>query len=164
LRISLGAPQKIGENTALVFTYPLLKGEVDMPEAAKPRPQFRNIHVTDIVKYRLPLAGIVSILHRISGLLIFLLLPFLLCLWDQSLASENAFNGLQAFAQNGIVKIILLALTWAYLHHFFAGLRYLALDVHWGIDKEPARRSAAGVLLISLPLTALVALKLFGVF
>jgi succinate dehydrogenase / fumarate reductase, cytochrome b subunit len=138
-----------------------------MPEAApsKPvRPQFRNIHVTQIAKYRLPLAGIVSILHRISGLLIFLLLPFLLCLWDQSLASENAFNGMQAFAQHAGVKIILLGLVWAYLHHFFAGLRYLALDVHLGIDKESARRSAAGVFLISIPLTALMALKLFGVF
>lgn len=128
------------------------------------RPQFRNIHVTQIIKYRLPLAGIVSILHRISGLLIFLLLPFLLYLWDQSLASENAFNALQVCVQHTGVKLILLALAWAYLHHFFAGLRYLALDVHVGIDKNSARRTSIGVFLISIPLTVLVALKLFGVF
>jgi succinate dehydrogenase / fumarate reductase cytochrome b subunit len=141
----------------------LIKGEV-MPEAAKPRPQFRNIHVTQIAKYRLPLAGFVSILHRISGLLMFLFLPFLLYIFDQSLTSENTFDYIKEFTQPVLVKLIILALVWAYLHHFFAGLRHLAMDVHMGLDKDSARKSAAGVLLISIPVTALIGLKLFGVF
>ena len=135
-----------------------------MPDAAKPRPQFRNIHVTQIAKYRLPLAGLVSILHRISGLLMFLFLPFLLCLLDQSLASENTFNSIREWSQSVVVKLIILALVWAYLHHFFAGLRHVAMDVHLGLGKDSARHSAVGVLLISIPVAALVGLKLFGVF
>jgi succinate dehydrogenase / fumarate reductase, cytochrome b subunit len=134
-----------------------------MSEAAKPRPQFRNIHVTQIIQYRLPLAGFISILHRISGLLIFLLLPFLLCLFDQSLASQNAFDAIKEFTQPVLVKLVILALVWAYLHHFFAGLRHLAMDVHMGLDKDSSRRSAAAVFLISIPVTVLIGLKLFGV-
>ena len=135
-----------------------------MPEAAKKRREFRNIHVTQLAKYRLPLAGLVSILHRISGLLMFLLLPFILYLLDASLASESTFNYLSTFSQHVLVKLIILMLVWAYLHHFFAGLRHLAMDVHMGLDKDSSRQSAAGVFLISIPVAALVALKLFGVF
>lgn len=135
-----------------------------MPEVTKNRPQFRNIHVTQIAQYRLPLAGFVSILHRISGLLMFLFLPFLLYLLDQSLLSENTFDYINAFSQSVVVKLIILALVWAYLHHFCAGIRHLAMDVHVGLDKDAARQSAVGVFLVSIPLTALVALKLFGVF
>jgi succinate dehydrogenase / fumarate reductase, cytochrome b subunit len=157
---------EIGENIALTFLIVFNKGEIVMPETAKPkqRPQFRNIHVTQIIQYRLPLAGFVSILHRVSGLLMFLFLPFLLCLLDQSLASENTFSSIKEFTQPILMKLIILALVWAYLHHFFAGLRHLAMDVHFGLDKVASGRSAAGVFLISVPVTVLVALKLFGVF
>jgi len=135
-----------------------------MPEAAKPRPQFRNIHVTQLAQYRLPLAGLVSILHRISGLLMFLCLPFLLYLLDNSLTSNYRFDQIKEFTQSTLVKLIILALVWAYLHHFFAGFRHLAMDVHLGVNKNWARRSSVGVFLISIPTAALVALKLFGVF
>jgi succinate dehydrogenase / fumarate reductase cytochrome b subunit len=135
-----------------------------MPETAKSKPQFRNINVTQIAQYRLPLAGFVSILHRISGMLMFLFLPFLLYLLDCSLTSENTFDHLKEFTQPVVVKLIILALAWAYLHHFFAGLRHLAMDVHMGLDKDSSRQSAVGVFLISIPVAALVALKLFGVF
>jgi succinate dehydrogenase / fumarate reductase cytochrome b subunit len=133
-----------------------------MPEAK--RPQFRNIHITEIVRYRLPLAGILSILHRISGLILFLLLPFILYLLDNSLTSEDTFAYLKGFTQYPFVKLIFVALAWAYLHHFCAGIRHLAMDVHVGLDKDSARRSAVGVFIISIPLAVLVALKLFGVF
>ena len=133
-----------------------------MPEAN--RPQFRNIHVTEIARYRLPLAGFVSILHRISGLLMFVLLPFILYLLENSLTSEDTFAYLKGFAQYPFVKLIILALSWAYLHHFCAGLRHLLMDVHVGLDKESAKNSALGVFAVSIPLAALVALKLFGVF
>lgn len=128
------------------------------------RPQFRNIHITDLARYRLPLAGIISILHRISGLLMFLLLPFILYLLDSSLTSEDTFAYFKGFIQYPCVKLILVALVWAYLHHFCAGIRHLAMDVHVGVDKHSAKNSAIGVFVISIPLTGLFALKLFGVF
>jgi succinate dehydrogenase / fumarate reductase cytochrome b subunit len=130
----------------------------------KERPQFRNIHVTELSNYRLPLAGVVSILHRISGLMMFALLPFVLYLLQLSIRSELSFSYFQGIASNGLVKLILLALVWGYMQHFCAGVRHLFMDLHFGIDKDSARKSAATVLLVSLPLTALVGLKLFGVF
>jgi succinate dehydrogenase / fumarate reductase cytochrome b subunit len=131
--------------------------------ARKQRPEYRNIHVTDIVGYRLPLAGIVSILHRISGLLIFFLLPFILYLLDQSLISEGTFGYFSAIVATPFVKLVLLALIWAYLQHFCAGMRHLVMDLHIGLDKISARQTAATVLVVSLSLTALIGLKLFGV-
>jgi succinate dehydrogenase / fumarate reductase cytochrome b subunit len=133
-----------------------------MPEAK--RPQFRNIHIAEIVRYRLPLAGVLSILHRISGLILFLLLPFILYLLENSITSEDTFSYLKGYVQFPLVKLIIVALAWAYLHHFCAGIRHLAMDVHVGLDKHSARRSAAAVFVISIPLAVLVALKLFGVF
>jgi succinate dehydrogenase / fumarate reductase cytochrome b subunit len=128
------------------------------------RPKYRNIGIGEIVSYRLPPAGIVSILHRISGALMFLVgLPLVLYLFQQSLLSEISFGRFQALAGHWLVKLVLLGLLWAYLHHFCAGLRYLLLDVHVGTDKGAATRSAHWVMVISLVLTALVALKLFGV-
>lgn len=136
-----------------------------MPDAVKsPRPQFRNIHITQIAGYRLPLAGVVSILHRISGLLMFLLLPFTLYLLDRSLLSAVSFEYFKSFTSHWFVKLVILALSWGYLHHFCAGIRHLIMDQHIGLDKDSARESAAGVLIVSLALAALVALKLFGAF
>jgi succinate dehydrogenase / fumarate reductase cytochrome b subunit len=136
-----------------------------MSEAvAKNRRQFRNIHVTQIMKYRLPLAGIISILHRVSGALMFLLLPFVLYLLDKSLLSEISFEYLKGIASHWFVKLVILALAWAYLHHFAAGIRHLLMDVHMGLDKDSARKSSVAVFAVSLPLTAVVALKLFGAF
>lgn len=129
------------------------------------RPQFRNIHVSQILHYRLPLAGVVSILHRISGALLFLVgLPFVLYLFEQSLTSELSFETYRAVVSNWFAKLVLLALIWSYLHHFCAGIRYLVLDLHIGVGKEQSRTSAAVVMGVSLALTFIVALKLFGVF
>ena len=133
-------------------------------DVKKSRPVFTNIHVFDLMNYRMPLASVISILHRVSGLLLFLLLPFILYLLDKSLLSEDSFDDFKAVASKWFVKLIILALSWAYLHHFCAGIRHLVMDVHVGLDKDSARKSAAGVFVVSLPLAALVALKLFGVF
>ena len=133
-------------------------------DVKKSRPVFTNIHVFDLMNYRMPLASVISILHRVSGLLLFLLLPFILYLLDKSLLSEESFDDFKAVASKWFVKLIILALSWAYLHHFCAGIRHLVMDVHVGLDKDSARKSAAGVFVVSLPLAALVALKLFGVF
>jgi succinate dehydrogenase / fumarate reductase cytochrome b subunit len=131
----------------------------------KNRSEFRNIHLLEnFPYYRWPMASIVSILHRVSGAALFLMLPFLLYVLDLSLVSESTFAQLQGLIEPWYVKLILLGLSWAYLHHFCAGLRYLVMDLHIGLDKDGARQSAVGVLAVSLPLAALVALKLFGVF
>lgn len=129
------------------------------------RPQFRNIHISQIVGYRLPLAGIVSILHRISGAAIFLVgLPFVLYLFQQSLTSELSFESYRAIVSHWFAKLVLLGLIWAYLHHFCAGLRHLLMDLDIGVDKAAGRTSAAVVLAVSLTLTLILALKLFGAF
>ena len=132
--------------------------------ASKPRPQFRNIGITDLMAYRLPMAGKVSILHRISGALLFLCLPGLIALFAMSFSSEAGFKAMSAVVGSPLVKLILLVLIWGYLHHFCAGIRYLALDLHIGVDKEPAAKSASLVLGVSLALTVVFALKLFGVW
>ena len=132
--------------------------------ASKRRPQYSNIHVTQLMHYRLPLAGVVSILHRISGALMFLLLPFVLYLLERSITSEISFDYLRGFASQWYIKLIILALSWAYLHHFAAGIRHLFMDMHMGLSKEGSRYSAVSVLAISLFLTLVVALKLFGAF
>ena len=130
----------------------------------KERPQFRNIHVTELSNYRMPLAAIVSILHRISGFLMCALLPLVLYLLELSLRSEISFAYFQGFTSNIIVKLFILALVWGYMQHFCAGVRHLFMDLHMGLDKDSARKSAASVLVVSLALTLLVALKLFVVF
>jgi succinate dehydrogenase / fumarate reductase cytochrome b subunit len=136
-----------------------------MSEAtSKTRKRFTNIHIAQISHYRLPLAGLVSILHRVSGALMFLLLPFILYLFEQSITSEISFAYLQGLVSGWFVKLVILALSWAYLHHFCAGVRHLVMDAHIGLSKEGARQSATVVFAVSVPLALLVALKLFGVF
>jgi succinate dehydrogenase / fumarate reductase cytochrome b subunit len=130
----------------------------------KLRPEFRNIHVSQLASYRLPSAGIVSILHRISGAALFLLLPLLLWLLDLSLTSEISFERLRGVAAGGFMKLILLGLIWAFLHHLFAGIRFLMIDLHIGLDPAPSRASALVVIAISVALTVLAGLRLYGVF
>ena len=132
--------------------------------AAKSRPEFRNIHVSQLLNYKLPPPGLVSIMHRISGAALFLLLPFILWLFDLSLTSEISYARLVQVGSNALVKLVLVGLAWAYLHHLIAGVRYLMLDLHVGLDKPVARTSALAVYWISLPLTLIAALKIFGVF
>ena len=136
-----------------------------MSEAVKKdRRQFGVMSFAQTVHYRLPLAGIVSILHRISGLLMFVLLPFVLYMLDKSLTSEISFEYFKGYTSNILVKLAILALVWSYLHHFSAGIRHLLMDLHMGLDKDSGRKSAVAVFVVSLSLTALVALKLFGAF
>ena len=132
--------------------------------ASKPRPEFRNIHISQILQYKLPPPGMVSIMHRISGAALFLTLPFILWLFDLSLTSELSYTRLADFAGHWLVKLVLVGLAWAFLHHLIAGLRFHKLDLHVGVDKPAARTSALAVFAISLPLTLLAALKIFGAF
>ena len=114
-----------------------------------------------INQIRLPLPGIVSILHRVSGAGLFLLLPFLLYLLDRSLGSPETFETFAAVVDNGFIKLILFGLLWAYLHHFCAGIRFLMLDMHKGVDLEPARKSSKIVLVVSITLTLIIGVVLW---
>ena len=137
-----------------------------MPTAAdKPRRQFRNIHVTQIVGYRMPAPAIVSILHRISGALLFFVgLPFLLYLFQESLTSELSFEHYRSIVASPLAKLVLLALVWAYVHHLIAGLRHLAMDLDIANDREQALLFAKVQLALSVVITAVLGLKLFGAF
>ncbi|WP_233837232.1 succinate dehydrogenase, cytochrome b556 subunit [Paraburkholderia sp. ZP32-5] len=138
-----------------------------MAEAVKkPRPEFRNIGIGQILTaYRLPLAGRVSILHRASGALLFVFLPFLLYLFDQSLTSELSFEVFKAFLSNIIVKLITLVLAWAFLFHFCAGVRHLVMDTnHDAVSKEKGKSTSVVVFVVSSLLTIAFAAKLFGAF
>jgi succinate dehydrogenase / fumarate reductase, cytochrome b subunit len=130
-----------------------------MPEITKPRPKFLKLY-----QIRLPLAGFVSILHRISGAGLFLLMPLLIYTLQVSLdTSPESVASFEAIKSNCIVQIFLFGLCWAYMHHFCAGIRYLLLDLHVGIDKAGSRRSAMAVMVVSLALTLGVAMKFLGV-
>ena len=142
-----------------------------MSQTIKQRPVYRNIHVTQIVQYRLPPAGIVSILHRVSGALMFLLLPFIVWLMDVSLSSEisyesftSAFTAGIGFVPGWFVKLVVLALIWAYLHHFIAGVRHLWMDMTHSVTKEQGHSSAVFTLASSVVLTLALGAKLFGLF
>ena len=130
----------------------------------QPRPKFRNLNLPLLLTYRLPLPGLVSIMHRISGAVLFLMLPLLLWLFDSSLASELSFERLRSIASNWWFKLLLVFLVWGFFHHLVAGIRYLLLDLHIGIDLKSARASAIAVYAVSLPLALIAALKIFGVF
>ena len=132
--------------------------------AAKPRPQFRNIGLAQVAfSYRLPLAGKLSILHRVSGVAIPLSALGHPAAVRGQRSRPRTFAAVAAYAGNPIVKLVLLVLIWGYLHHFCAGIRYLLLDLHIGLDKQSAKKSAGVVFGISLALTVVFALKLFGV-
>jgi succinate dehydrogenase / fumarate reductase cytochrome b subunit len=137
------------------------------------RPEFRNINaLTDLPGYRLPLAGIVSILHRVSGALMFLLMPFIIWMFDTSISSEISFEKFKAAFNVGLLglpgvlwKLVALALIWAYLHHFIAGLRHLWMDAsHEAVSKDFGRQSAAFTLAVSIGLTLVLGAKLFGLY
>ena len=132
--------------------------------AKKSRPQFRNIHITQILQYRLPAAGVMSILHRVSGLGMFLMLPVVLLIFDFSLTSELSYAQLMEITASPLVKIVLCGLIWAFLHHLFAGIRHLISDLHIGLAKEQTAAWGKGVMLVALALSLLAWLKIFGVF
>jgi succinate dehydrogenase / fumarate reductase cytochrome b subunit len=143
-----------------------------MTEPSHKRPEFRNINAfVDLPSYRLPAAGWVSILHRASGALMFLLLPFIIWLFDKSVSSEISFAKFRAAINIGIgiypgwfIRLTILALIWAYLHHLIAGLRHLYMDATHSVSREFGRSSAVFTLSASIGLTVLLGAKLFGLY
>lgn len=127
-----------------------------MAELVKKRPKYLNLF-----EIKLPLPGWVSILHRISGAGLFLMLPLLIWLLGLSLGSAETYATFATIVAHPLVKLILLGLLWAYLHHFCMGIRILLLDMHIGIEKAQAFNSSIVVLVASLAMTALLGVKLW---
>ncbi len=127
-----------------------------MAELTKKRPKYLNL-----MEIKLPIAGFASILHRVSGIGLFLMLPLLIWLLDLSLKSGDSFQVLQAVTALPLVKLLLIGLLWAFLHHFCMGIRILLIDVHVGVDKAKASASAKAVLAVSLLLTLILGAKLW---
>jgi len=126
----------------------------------KPRPKYLSLPGL-LFEIRLPLPGWISILHRISGLLLFLAVLWMLFMLDRSLASEAGFESVRRYAGLPLVKLSLLVLIWAYCHHFCAGIRFLFLDLDKGVDLANARLTSIVVLVVSLALTAWLGWKLW---
>jgi succinate dehydrogenase / fumarate reductase cytochrome b subunit len=128
-----------------------------MSAAPKPRPKYYDLNLA-----HLPPPGLVSILHRVSGALLFFpILPAVLYLLQATLGSEEGYARWRDFFDRPVLKIVLLGVIWIYAHHFFAGIRYLLLDLHIGIGKEPSRKSALAVLAAGLAATLLVGWRLW---
>ncbi|MDR1424708.1 MAG: succinate dehydrogenase, cytochrome b556 subunit [Azoarcus sp.] len=124
----------------------------------RPRPKYLDVFELGM---RLPLPGFLSILHRVSGAGLFLLLPFLLFLLDRSLTSPGAFDSFREIVANPLARLLLLGLLWAYLHHFCAGIRFLLIDVHIGVGLPEARKSTIVVFAVSLALTLIFGVALW---
>ena len=141
-----------------------------MAEISRPRPG-ANMRLLDALQYRLPIAGIVSILHRASGVIMAVLLPFVIWLFDTSVTSEisfdrfaSAFSAGIGFVPGWFVKLACLGLIWSYLHHALAGVRHLWMDATHSVSKEQGRSSAIATVVASLGLTAVLGAKLFGLY
>jgi succinate dehydrogenase / fumarate reductase cytochrome b subunit len=136
--------------------------ENNMSSTPTSRAGVRRPKYYDLSLAHLPPPGLVSIFHRVSGALLFFpVLPLLLGLLQSVLGSEQGFARMSDYASRPLVKLVVLACVWAYAHHFFAGIRYLFLDMHVGIAKHPARRSAVIVLILGVLATVLVAWQIW---
>jgi len=122
----------------------------------KERPKHLDLRVI-----KQPLPAIASILHRVSGAALFLMLPFLIWLLQLSIESPQSFEVFRAVAGHPLAKLVLTGLLWAFLHHFCMGIRILLLDLDMGTDLKAARASTKAVLAISLALTAILGVKLW---
>ena len=116
------------------------------------RPVYLNLF-----KIRLPTTGIVSFAHRVSGVFLFLAIPFSIYLLDLSVTSAQGFEHSMQMLQRPVMQVILLILAWALVHHFLAGIRYLFLDFDIGIDKAGSNKSAWSVIVIEVCIMAVYA-------
>ena len=142
-----------------------------MADTLKPRREYRNIAVSQILSYRLPLAGITSIAHRISGMLMFVLLPFAIWMFDASISSEASWDGFVSVFSAGTAmlpgwfyRLLALLLLACYVAHLLAGIRHVWMDITHDTSKEQGRVSALMVLLPTALITLLAAAKLFGLY
>ncbi|MBL0125591.1 MAG: succinate dehydrogenase, cytochrome b556 subunit [Betaproteobacteria bacterium] len=128
-----------------------------VPRTPAARPKY-----VDVNMLHLPIPGLVSIFHRVTGVVMFLfLIPAVLFVLQCTVGSEDGFNRWKSFFSEPLVKVVFLGFVWAYMHHFFAGIRYLLLDVHIGIDLAPARMSAKIVMAMGLIATVLIGVRIW---
>jgi succinate dehydrogenase / fumarate reductase cytochrome b subunit len=139
-----------------------------MADTLKQRPVYRNIQISQVMRYRLPLAGWASILHRISGALLFVLLPFVIWMFDNSVTSEVSYAGFASVFSAGwgvlpgwFFKLVALALIWAYVMHFIGGLRHVWMDMTHAVDLKFGRQSALVTFVATAVLTLALGYKLF---
>ena len=118
---------------------------------AKTRPKHLNL-----MEIRLPLPAFVSILHRISGAVLFLMIPLILCLLASSLESAQSFATFKSWIGHPAVKLVLVGILWAYMHHLCAGVRHLAMDLNLGLELPSARAASVAVLVVSILLTVII--------
>ena len=143
----------------------------DLSKAGRDTRPGANMRLIEALQYRLPVAGVVSILHRVSGMLMFFLLPFIVWMFDASVTSEVSYDGFTSAFVAGIgplpgwfIKLVALALIWAYLHHAVAGVRHLWMDATHSVSKQQGQSSAVATFVISIVLTAALGARLFGLF
>lgn len=128
-----------------------------VPRTPAARPKYVDVNIL-----HLPIPGLVSIFHRVTGVVMFLfLIPAILFVLQCTVGSEDGFNRWKSYFSEPLVKIVFLGFVWAYMHHFFAGIRYLLLDVHIGIDLAPARMSAKIVMAMGLIATVLIGVRIW---
>lgn len=125
------------------------------------KPHARPVYL-NVFRIHLPLAGWVSILHRLSGVVLFLAFPLGVWVLSVSLAGEPGFQRTAEWVTHPVIRLLLLLLIWAFTHHLLAGLRHLALDVHWGVARNAARLSSWAVMAATGLLTLFVAWRLFA--
>ena len=123
------------------------------------KPIARPVYL-DLFRIYLPLAGWVSILHRVTGVLLFAAVPLGVWALSISLSGESGFQQVTDWIVHPLARLLLLLLVWAFALHFFAGLRHLALDVHWGLQR--GRQSSITVMLATGLVTLLAAWRLFS--
>jgi succinate dehydrogenase / fumarate reductase cytochrome b subunit len=125
------------------------------PSRPRPRPVYLNL-----LAIRMPPPAVASILHRISGALLFFVgIPTGLWLLQSSLASPDAYASMRSFIGHPLAKLVLLVLLWAYLHHLFAGVRHLLQDVHVASELGPSRQTATLAIAAALVLTLVVGVR-----
>jgi succinate dehydrogenase / fumarate reductase cytochrome b subunit len=130
---------------------------MNMATAPKTRPKYYDLNLA-----HLPPPGLVSIIHRVSGALLFFpILPALLYVLQVTLGSPEGYARWHDFLDRPLVKLIMVGVVWLYAHHFFAGIRYLLLDLHIGIEKAPARSSAVIVLVLGVVTAAVIGWRLW---
>lgn len=123
--------------------------------------QQKRLRYLNLLAIRLPLPGVLSILHRVSGVVLILALPLALALLHYSVESAAGYDSVVNLLAHPLSKLVVWGIIWAFLHHLCAGIRYLLLDFHIGVQLAAARRSAGIAFAVSIALTLLFGIWLW---
>lgn len=120
------------------------------------RPVFLNL-----LKIKLPLPGLVSFLHRVSGVLLFLAIPVCLFILQQSLVSPSGFAAINEFLSHSLIVSMVFVLLLALAHHLLAGIRFLLMDLDIGLSKSISMQSSRAVFIGAVVLALLLTLGIY---